>query len=278
MNKIVLYTRKIWIGVLFAITPFMIAGCDDSSGPSGFNIFSAADDVALGQQLDAEIMANPTEYPMLNNAQAQAYMDGMITEILNSPEIEYKGTFPYQIRIINSNTVNAFAAPGGYLYVYKGLIKFLDNEATLAAVIAHEISHAERRHATKRMTKQYGVTILLGLVLGTNPGVLEEIAANMLTGLAFLKNSRDDEYEADEYSFKYLQSTKWYPGATKMFFNKIAAEQSGGTLEVLLSTHPMPADRIKAVDDMIKNNNIPEPTEANLFTARYTTFKNSIPD
>jgi len=267
---------KYWLLFFFVSTPIFFTSCDDASSPN-LNLFSTADEVALGQQLDAEITANPSEYPILNNASANQYLKAMLDEILASRDIVYREKFHYQIKIINTNTINAFAAPGGYLYVYKGLLQFLDNEATLAAVIAHEVAHAERRHATKRMTKQYGVTVLLSLVLGNNPSVFEEIATNLLTGLAFLKNSRNDEYEADEYSFKYLQATRWYPGATKFFFEKISANQSGGTLETLLSTHPLPPDRIKAVDELIKKHNIAAPTETNLFTDRYNTFKNSLP-
>jgi len=207
--------------VFIAFSAFTLNSCDDSDSISDFNLFSTSDDLELGKKIDAEITANNNEYPILNNLQATEYLQNIVNTILNSPEIKYKNTFDYKVKIINTNTINAFAVPGGSIYVYKGLIKFLDNEATMAAVIAHEIAHIERRHATKRMTKQYGVSILLSVVLGSNPSALEEIAANILTGLALLKNSRDDEYEADEYSFKYLLSTSWYPGAAKLFFDKM---------------------------------------------------------
>lgn len=272
-----LYFRIFFI-LFVTISSLSLNSCDDSTDPSDFNLFSPADDVALGQQIDAEITANTNEYPILSNSQATAYLQNMVNEILKAPEIKYKNTFTYQVKIINTNTINAFAVPGGYIYVYKGLIKFLDNEATMAAILAHEIAHIERRHATKRMTKQYGVSILLSLILGNNPSVLEEIAANILTGLALLKNSRDDEYEADEYSFKYLLSTNWYPGATKLFFEKIGANEQGGKLEELLSTHPLPQERIKKVDKLIEKHNVGTPSESNLFTQRYQSFKNSIKD
>lgn len=266
--------NKIIILLFVSLMPLSFTACDDDGS---INIFSTADDVSLGQKLDTEISANSAEYPILDNALATAYLQDIVNKIIDSPEIKYKGTFVYKVKIINTNTVNAFAAPGGYLYVYKGLIKFLDNEASMAAVLAHEIAHAERRHASKRMTKQYGVSILLGFVLGENPSQIEEIGSNLLTGFAFLKNSRDDEYEADEYSFKYLQSTMWYPGASKYFFEKISSEQSGGKLEELLSTHPLSTERIAAVDKLISEAGLPAPNEANLFSNRYVQYKNSIP-
>lgn len=280
MNPLKLSFYRALILLTFSMFLLPLAGCDDSSSnPLDINIFSAGDDVTLGRQLDSSIKANPKEYPLLNNTAATAYVQGIVDEIIKSPSIKYNGTFSYKVTLINTTTINAFAAPGGYLYVYTGLLKFVDNEATLAAILAHEVAHAERRHATKRMTKQYGASLLLSLIIGKNPSQLEEIAANLLTGLGFLKNSRDDEYEADEYSFKYLQTSKWYPGASIYFFDKISKtrETEPTKLDELLSTHPLDADRIAAVKKLIKDAGIPDATEDNLFTSRYSQFKASLP-
>jgi len=252
--------------------------CDESTDISDINIFTLQDDVSLGMSLDSQIIANKQEYPILNHYQAQQYLDQILAGILLSSKIKHKDVFSYRIRIINrDDVINAFAVPGGSIYVYTGLLKFIDNEATLAGIIAHEVAHIEQRHASKRMTKQYGISFLLGLLLGDNPSQWEEIGANLLAGLALLKNSRDDEYEADEYSFKYLMSSIWYPGAILLFFQKIKSNESGGFLEELLSTHPLPEDRITAVENMIKDNNISEPCEDNLFSNRYKEFLKVLP-
>ncbi|MFN3305674.1 MAG: M48 family metalloprotease, partial [Candidatus Kapaibacteriota bacterium] len=169
------------------------------------------------------------------------------------------------------------ATPGGYIYVYTGLLKFVDNEATLAGVLAHEVAHCERRHATQRLTKAYGVSLLLDVVFGKNPSKTEEIAANLLVGLAFLKNSRDDEYEADEFAYEYLKSTIWYPGALIFFFDKIKQNEGNSFLEVLLSTHPLSEDRINRLNSMIQRDKLPPPTEENLFQNRYQNFKKLLP-
>ncbi|OGU60291.1 MAG: hypothetical protein A2X64_03600 [Ignavibacteria bacterium GWF2_33_9] len=263
--------------LVFPVTFFV--GCESGSGPMDINLFTASDDVQLGKQLDSSITANPAEYPILNSTSHTQYVQGIVDEILKSPEIEYKGTFSYKIKIINTNTINAFAAPGGYLYVYKGLLKFVDNEATLAGILAHEIAHAERRHSTKRMTKQYGITLLLSVILGNDPSVLEQIGANLLSGLALLKNSRDDEYEADEYSFLYLKSSKWYPGAIKYFFEKISEQNQSepSKFEELLSTHPLDSKRTEKIDEYLNLFNIPAPTEANLFTTTYQQWRTTLP-
>lgn len=270
----------IWGKAIILLFPILfLSSCDDSTNPLDFNLFSPSDDVQLGKQVDAEISNNSKEYPILNSQTHTQYLQNMINEIIQSPEIKYRGTFAYTVKIINTNTINAFATPGGYIYVYKGLLKFVDNEATLAGILAHEIAHAERRHSTKRMTKAYGLSLLSSILLGDNPSALEELAANLLSGLALLKNSRDDEYEADEYSFKYLLSTQWYPGGLIYFFEKIQQQQKTKPTEFeeLLSTHPLDQKRIDQINKFLKERNIPAPTENNLFSARYTQYKNSLP-
>lgn len=269
--------KIVFISLLFPMM-IMVNGCTDNGIDLGdFNLFAPSDDADLGAQLNTEISSNPSEYPLLKNSSIQNYMDNILNEILLSPEIEYDDTFDYTIQVIQKDEINAFAAPGGYIYVYTGLLKFIDYEATLAAIIAHEVAHVEQRHATKRMTKQYGYTVLANILIGDDPSALEEIAANLLTGLGLLQNSRDDEYEADKYSFKYLQSTQWYPGAGIYFFNAVKSNENSSIFEELLSTHPMPEDRITALEKMIKDANLSNPTESNLFESRYSQFKKLVP-
>lgn len=248
------------------------------------NIFSDKDDVDLGKEMDKEIKNDPKQFPMLvGHEDLKVYVSDLGKYILNtSPKIKKKNIYPYNFQIINDTIINAFCTPGGFVYVYTGLMKFIDNEATLAGIVAHEIAHAERRHVTQRLTAYYGVSVLLSFILGGNPGFLEELAANLFVGLAFLKNSRDDEAEADYYSIQYLQSTKYYPGAITFFFDKIKEEQkkkgqNPGDLDRLLSTHPLPDDRIQAVNSIL--NGIkprPDPTKG-LFTNEYQKMKQRLP-
>jgi predicted Zn-dependent protease len=248
------------------------------------NIFSDKDDVEFGQEFDKEIKAHPKEYPMLEGHQdIKDYVTDIGKTILNaSPKIKKKNIYPYTFQVINDTIVNAFCTPGGFVYVYTGLMKFMDNEAGLAGVIGHEIAHAERRHVTQRLTAYYGVSAMLSFILGGNPSLLAEIAANLFVGLAFLKNSRDDETEADYYSIQYLKSTKWYPGGITFFFDKIKEEQrkkgtTPGDLDRMLSTHPLPNDRITFVNkELSKISPKPDPTQG-LFTDEYQRMKQKLP-
>lgn len=257
----------------------VVVSCSEDG--DSFNLFTDEDDVKLGQQVDAEIRSNPQQYPLLQNRpDVKAFVKNVGDQVLSSNDVKKRNVYAYQYEIIHDdNTVNAFCTPGGYIYVYTGLLKFVDNEATLAGVMAHEIAHAEQRHATERMTKAYGIQVLLSLALGQNPSAIEQIVADIGTGLGLLANSRSDESEADEYAFTYLQDTPYYPGAIKYFFEKIVEQQgsSSDILSDLLSTHPNPGDRIADVNAMLKENNTPEPTEANLFTTRYQQFRSTLP-
>ncbi|HMS34076.1 MAG TPA: M48 family metalloprotease [Ignavibacteria bacterium] len=275
--------NKSQLVVLIVLVSFMISLALFYS--CGANIYSVDDDVQLGKEIQQQIKDESAQFPVLKGHEdVKQYVTGLGRYVLqNSKYIQYKNVFPYQFEIIHDDsTVNAFCIPGGYIYVYTGLIKYLDNEAALTGVIGHEIAHAEKRHMTQRLTSYYGVSIIMSLVLGSNPSQLGEIAANLFVGLGFLANSRADEEEADDYSIKYLTGTKYYPGAITYFFDKIKEEQrkkgeTPGDLERLLATHPLPQDRIDNVKlKLSKIKPSPDPTKG-LYTDEYQRMKSKLP-
>lgn len=251
----------------------------------GANIFTIEDDVQMGKELDAEIRNDPANYPIMRgHEEVREYVRGIGRDIITkSNYVKYEKVFPYKFDVIHDDsTVNAFCIPGGYIYVYTGLIRYLDNEAALAGVIGHEIAHAERRHMSQRLTSYYGVSFVLSLVLGNNPNELAEIFANLAVGIGFLANSRSDETEADDYSIKYLRSTEYYPGGILNFFTRITEEQkkkgqTPGDLEMLLSTHPLPADRIENAKEQLKKIRPAPDSSKGLFKDRYDRIKTLLP-
>jgi predicted Zn-dependent protease len=251
-------------------------------GALGLNLFPDSKDIGLGKQIDEEIRRDPKEYPLLaDHRDMREYLESVGKRILESPAIRKKGLYAYTFEIIHDDsTINAFCTPGGYIYVYTGLLKFLDNEATLAGVLGHEIAHAERRHATLRMSSSLGIQALLSLALGESPSQMAQVSGNLFAGLGLLLNSRSDETEADTYSMRYLQSTPYYPGAIRYFFDKVSSGSGGGSgssFQKLLSTHPLPQDRITHVESLLKELGNPRATEENLFSARYEELKNRLP-
>lgn len=283
------FMRRLALALAFSIS---LAAFVASCSGGGVNLYGTDTDTQLGKQMDDQIRQNPAEYPIFKgNPSVKQYLQTMTNEIVKSDQVQYRGTFPYTVEVIQDDkTINAFCTPGGYIYVYTGLMKALDNEATLAGVLGHEIAHAERRHGTSRMTKAYGLQIITQIALGQSPSQLATIGANLFGGLALLKNSRMDEEEADVYSFKYLQSTRWYPGSIKFFFEKItgasgkAPSGSQGAIpniatsvERLLSTHPLPQDRIDATNKRIEEAKLPSPNETNLRAQPYQQIKRMLP-
>ncbi|MDB9964367.1 M48 family metalloprotease [Vicingaceae bacterium] len=127
-------------------------------------------------------------------ASAYSFIRGLKDSILNTGEIDYRNEFAWQVYIIEDDaTLNAFATPGGYLYFYTGLIKYLQNEDDLMGVMGHEIAHADKRHLVQQLQREYGVNLLLSIALGEQP----DQAAQILNSLGSLKFSRNNETEAD---------------------------------------------------------------------------------
>lgn len=226
--------------LVLVIAPFLIlmTSCED-----GIALFSIEDDKAMGAQVAAEIESDPATYPILNestNAQAYAYLNAMKEDILNSGQVKYKDEFVWKLHIIDDDqTLNAFATPGGYIYIYTGLIQYLENSSSLAGVLGHEIGHSDGRHSSKQMQKQYGVATLLQILTGGDPGALAQLAGNLLS----LSFSRSDETDADNRSVLYLCPTDFEANGAAYFFQKIIDENNPSPPQ-FLSTHPNPDNRV----------------------------------
>lgn len=241
------------------------------------SLFSDRDDVSLGLSMNREIHENKRQFKILKNDGLRNYVQNIVKQILRSPQVKRKKIYPYKITILDDDkVVNAFCTPGGFIYVYTGLLKFLENEASLAAVLAHEIAHAEKRHARQRMISSTGINLIVVLVVSYFGGSgLADLGGRLAGNLAILTNSRADEMEADEMGFMYMRTTPYYQGAMTYFFEKIEKQKKhsgklGTSVERLLSTHPLPEDRLKRNEKRIQSAKVPPPTPGNLFTERYS--------
>nr|WKN34325.1 M48 family metallopeptidase [Tunicatimonas sp. TK19036] len=229
---------------------FFLAACDKNNNPQ---VFSLNQEIQLGQQLDSTIESDPQQYPVLDPveyADAYDYLENIFMAILNSGEVSYRDEFPWQIKIIQDDgTLNAFAAPGGYVYVYTGLIKYLDSEDDLAGVLGHEIGHADLRHSARNIQRQYGLSILLSVLVGENSGQLTQMAAQLASGAAGLAFSREFETEADEKSVEYLAPTPYNCAGAGSFFQKLTEDGQSSGVPEFLSTHPNPDDRLENINE-----------------------------
>lgn len=231
---------------LFALLLFVAVFQSACDRP--INVFTVSQDKELGAQLEAEIASDPAQYPLLDEAQypaAYAYLWAMRDEILNSPEIKFKDEFEWKLKIIHDDAVlNAFCAPGGYIYVYTGLMKYLDKSDDLAGVLAHEIAHADQRHSTASMTEKYGLELLIAIASRNATAAQISQVAGGLTELGF---SRAHETDADEHSVDYLQSTKYACNGASAFFDKLIATGQTSSTPAFLSTHPDPGNRVTKI-------------------------------
>lgn len=237
-------------------------------------LISTEQDIQLGLTVVDQIDSLKSEYPVLDSAThvaAYAHIYRIRDNILNSGKVYYKTIFPWKIRIIKDDkTLNAFCTPGGFIYVYTGIIKYLDNEMQLAGVMGHEIAHADRRHSAKQMVQQTGLQSLIQILTNGTTEQLAMLGNNLLA----LKFSRNDETEADDYSVRYLLGTEYDAQGAKYFFQKISAAGGVGVPE-FLSTHPNPDNRVANIEETWKC--LGSGGNTGTFASRYADFKASLP-
>ncbi len=185
----------------------------------------------------------------------------------------------YVFKVADSKEINAFAVPGGFIYVTTGLIKNLDDEAQLACVIGHEIGHIARYHSVKQLQRsiaaQYGISALEGLLGGGDKAEIAKIAAGLGINFLFLKNSRENEFEADEQG-AYVSAKAGYDPAAMVDVQNHLLKLRGSKptlLEQMLSTHPISEERIAHVSSYIEKNGL---YASNRNKEAYSKFKATV--
>jgi predicted Zn-dependent protease len=212
------------------------------------NFYSLDKEVALGRRLAAQV-----------DQQGKFIDDPIVTEYVNrvgqNIALHSDAKIPFTIKVLDSDDVNAFALPGGFLYVNKGAILTADSESELAGVMAHEIAHVAARHGVEQASKGTLANIaFIPLIFMTGGlGYLAYEAYQIGVPLAFLKFSRGAEAEADKLGAQYLWAAGYDPNNFLSFFEKLEKKEKGkpGTLSKLFGTHPPTPDRITKVHDLL---------------------------
>ena len=237
----------------------------------GLNIYSLEKEMVLGKQLAEEV-----------TRQAKVQNDPLVSEYVNrvcqSLARTSDAKVPITCQLIEGESPNAFALPGGFIFVYTGLIKLAGEEDELAAAIAHEIAHVAARHMTKQATKSTLVnaaSIPIGILLG---GGLGGYAARQGMGAAipaaFLHFTRADETEADYLGVQYMYAAGYDPDGAISIFEKLQSLQrkEPGTIGKIFSTHPMDADRIQKTEKEIQRI-LPARSEYVITTSEYRDIR-----
>jgi beta-barrel assembly-enhancing protease len=268
--------KFIYTAFLLLLSAGIFTACDKNDN---FVIMSPQEELELGKQVSEEIESKPNEYPVLSEddyPEAYDYLNTIVDRILNSGKVQYKNEFVWDVNIIYDDEVlNAFATPGGYIYVYTGLIKYLDKEDDLAGVLGHEIAHADLRHSARQLQKMYGLDLLTKIIFGEeSSSEIGDITKQIAGTLAGLKFSRDHESEADAASVVYLSETEYQCNGAYSFFQKMLDNNQTAGVPEFLSTHPDPKDRVDDINakaDEIGCDKTPwDP-------ATYQDFKNMLP-
>jgi len=216
----------------------------------GWNMFSAQQDVEVGQQASNDARQ---QVHMLNDARVDNYLNNLGRQ-LAAHASGYK--FPYSYQAVNDRAINAFALPGGPIYINRGVIEIADNEAQLASVMAHETSHVALRHGTNQASKssaaQLPLAILGGLLGNSSTGAaLAQLGAGFTLNSILLKYSRSDESQADIMGTQILYDSGYDPRGMSQFLEKIQALDNGGHQIAFFSDHPSPAGRVARVNEEV---------------------------
>jgi predicted Zn-dependent protease len=212
----------------------------------GFNVFSADQEVQLGRQAAADA---ERQVPILNDRSVNNYVNSIVNRLERvAPFRDY----PYQARVVNSSDINAFALPGGFIYVHRGLIEAARTEGELAGVIAHEMAHVALRHGTAQVSKAYAAQLgvgALGQILGGgnrgNSSQIWNVIGNLGLSTLFLKFSRNAEDEADSLGARMMAQAGYNPVEMANFFDLLQQQQrrNPSSVEQFFSSHPAPANR-----------------------------------
>lgn len=252
---------------MLRILPALV--CATALAPQLF-LISFEEEVALGREAQREVRK---QVPELTDAQVRQYVDGIGRQLVSRAG---GAKYPYTFSVANYREINAFALPGGPVWVHRGAIAAAANEAQLAAVLSHEIAHISQRHAADRVSKSLvanGFIGLLGAMLGNDRGAqTAQLGARILAGGYMLKFSRDDEREADTVGAQIMRRAGWDAREMIAFMETLrrAEGRDPAAVDVFLSSHPAPAERAQRLRGTLKGGGLKDSARFRAIKARLT--------
>jgi predicted Zn-dependent protease len=240
----------------------------------GLNFYSLEQEVALGKQLSLEV---EKQARIVDDPTISEYVNRLGQNLARNSDVD----FPVTFKVIESEEINAFTLPGGYVFVNTGLMRLTANEAELASVMAHELAHAAARHATRQASRNrlFSLGTIPLAVLGGLGGVAARQTANIAVPMAFLRFSREFETEADLLGLQYLWKAGYDPDASIDLFEAMESTEhrKPGSVSKLFRTHPLTPDRIEKTQKNIETL-LPARNEYVINTSEYENVRARLGD
>jgi predicted Zn-dependent protease len=246
--------------VLLLVAVSAACATNPVTGKKELSLLSEAEELALGQQADAEIRREMGVYP---DQELQRYVSDIGMRLARK---SHRPNLPWTFTVVDSQAINAFAVPGGYVYLTRGILPYLDDESELAGVLGHEIGHITARHAAQQYSRQVGggIGLVLLSIFVPQTAPFQDLSS-MGLGVLFLKYSRDDELESDRLGVEYAAAAGWDPSGVPRFLSTLnrVSETSEKGMPNWLSTHPAPASRVEEAQPAVAKVAADAPTTRN---------------
>ena len=236
-------------GLVLVVLALGLVSCavNPVTGRRQLSLMSEAQEIALGTESDPHIVA---EYGLYDDPKVQAYVDAVGQKMAH---LSHRPNLKFTFRVLDSPVINAFALPGGFVYITRGILAHMNSEAELAIVVGHEIGHVTARHGAEQYTRQQvaGIGLGIGSVLSENVARFGG-AVQQALGLMFLKYGREEENQADDLGVEYALRAGYDAEVGVHFFEVLdrQSKESGSSMPEWLSTHPAPEGRIRHTHDL----------------------------
>ncbi|MFP4054221.1 MAG: M48 family metalloprotease [Phycisphaerae bacterium] len=236
------------MAAMLGISSLMV-GCGDN----GFQLISREQEIAMGEE------AAPKFKEEFGGEVEDEALQQYVRGVGQSVAAKADRPMPYEFTLVRSDTPNAFALPGGKIFITAGLMSYMENERELAAVLAHEVAHVVHRHNVDRLKQQMGASVLLEvakIAIGPEHAETAGAVGNLVANMTLLKYSRDDEYEADRRGVSIMERAGYNPwGMVELLETlKALSGEGGGTFNEMFQTHPLPENRIDKARELVRDD------------------------
>ena len=247
------------LGASAFFPPALLRADEPQIKDPSYNTLSDEEEIALGRKFSESY---ESKVEILRVSVIDAYLNRIVRKLGDASQ---RPKWPYQVKVVNSPVVNACAIPGGFLYLQRGLLEFVEDENEMVGALAHEVGHVVARHTTNQLVLSFMARNLYERVKENvlrNNEVISKVIESLggpVVLLAQLKYSRKNESEADMLGFYEMMRAGWHPNGLLKFFTRLQQNEKNSLLSVMLSDHPASADRAEVIRKELATVNITAP-------------------